>query len=163
MPPPAPRSISNRYVGRILAADPAAIFGGIFAFIGTIFTVVGLIITVTVGLMGLIFLSLGLLMGGIGWGLLGWRYRIARRLRQVLQEGQATQGEIISVAENYSVQVNQRHPWVIRYRFQLNGQDYEGQVSTLQTPASHLKEGKATCVLYLPGQPEYNALYPHPG
>jgi hypothetical protein len=62
--------------------------------------------------------------------------------------------------ENLNVRINHRHPWMIRYTFQANGQLYEGNVSTLNRP--NYQPGQRVYVLYLPQNPEYNALYPHP-
>ena len=124
----------------------------------------GLAISILTGLvLPLIpFLLLGL--GFLAAGGIIFRQRIqkARTILKVLREGQDVPGRITSVGMNYSVRVNGQHPWIIRYSFQVAGNNYEGQVTTLSQPHQSLKEGKDAYVLYLPDAPEYNAIYPHP-
>ena len=80
----------------------------------------------------------------------------------VLRDGQATQGQIVEAQENYSVTVNGRHPWVIRYEFQANGQSHIGQVTTFNQLEQRLQAGRTAYVLYLPDAPKWNSIYPHP-
>ena len=68
----------------------------------------------------------------------------------------------MEVSQDYTVRINHRHPWVVRYQFQVNGQSQEGQVATLNQLGPQLQAGKPTWVLYLPSEPEWNAIYPHP-
>jgi hypothetical protein len=77
-------------------------------------------------------------------------------------EGEPVVGRIESTEANYSVQVNGRNPWTIAYRYHANGQDYEGKVTTLQTPGEALQAGCEAVVLYLPSAPQFSSLYPHP-
>jgi hypothetical protein len=51
---------------------------------------------------------------------------------------------------------------VIRYQFQVNGQNYEGKVRTLNPAGGHLQSGHMVWVLYLPDTPQRNSMYPHP-
>lgn len=81
---------------------------------------------------------------------------------RVLQVGEAARGEILSTEINYNVRVNGRSPWNIAYRFRVFGRDYQGSVTTLNTPGPHLQPGRAVYALYLPDAPENNAIYPHP-
>jgi hypothetical protein len=111
---------------------------------------------------GIPFALIGLVFLGVGGGLLASRYQYASRVVRVLREGTATVGRIVNVAENYSVQVNNRHPWAIEYQFQVNGREVTGHVSTLTPPGSSIQPGRRACVLYLPENPEINSLYPHP-
>ncbi len=94
--------------------------------------------------------------------MLFWRYQEALKVVNVLRMGEATRGQVIDVNENYNVRVNGRNPWVIRYQFQANGQNYEGKVTTLNQPGPELQPGKPVCILYLPTSPNFNSLYPHP-
>src|SRR5574337_1618607 len=104
--------------------------------------------------MGLLFLLAGI--GHLGAGILlgRGRYQRARRVVEVLRDGEAAGGQITGVDENLSVTVNSRHPWTITYRFQFSGQDYEGRVTTLNAPGPALQTGQPAWVLYLPGAPE---------
>ncbi len=80
----------------------------------------------------------------------------------VLREGEATIGKILDVDENYSVTINGQHPWIIKYQFQVNGQQYEGKTTTLNRPAKQLQAEKAAYILYLPNAPKWSSIYPHP-
>jgi membrane protein implicated in regulation of membrane protease activity len=163
-PPPPPRPISDSYVWRLLAADGGAIVGGVFALLGAIFLIVGVPLTLAIitAFVGLPFAALGAVFGGVGGWLLVRRYEAAQKTVSVLRRGEAARGQITGVEENLSVRVNGRHPWTIKYQFQVGGRNYEGRVSTLNRPAPQLQPGQPAHVLYLPGAPELNALYPHP-
>ncbi|MGB8646423.1 MAG: DUF3592 domain-containing protein [Anaerolineae bacterium] len=163
-PPLAPRPISDSYAWRLLSADGAAITGFVFLLLGLVFTLVGTGLTLgrVTAFVGIPFAIIGPLFLIVGLALGFWRYGQARQVIQVLREGQATEGQIIGVQENYSVRVNNRHPWLIRYQFQMSGRTFEGRVTTLNTPGAGLQAGKKAFVLYLPNAPEHNVLYPHP-
>ncbi len=164
VPPPPPRPIANRYVWKLLAMDGWAIASLVFGLLGAIFILVGvgLILGIITAFVGIPFAVLGLLFLVGGVALAVWRYQETQRVVGVLRTGEALEGQITHVEENLHVQVNGRYPWVIRYQFRLNGQTYEGQVSTLNTPGSALQPGQSACVLYLPEAPGRNVLYPHP-
>lgn len=163
-PPPAPRPISNKYVWRLLSSDGWAIVGFVFGLLGVIFTFVGagLTLGIITAFVGIPFLILGIVFLGLAIGGLAWRYGKAQKIVDVLRMGEATSGQVQEVQENYSVRVNGRHPWMIRYQFQVNGQDYEGNVSTLNPVGQDIQTGKTVCVLYLNEDPRWNSIYPHP-
>lgn len=164
MPPPAPRAISQRYVFRLMSGDGWSIVGFIFCLLGLVFGVVGagLTLGIVTAFIGIPFLLLGLVFLGLGGGALIWRYQAARQVVTVLREGEATRGQIVDLQENYSVTVNGRHPWVIQYGFQANGESYSGKVTTLNQPGAGMQPGKAVSILYLPGAPRFSSIYPHP-
>lgn len=163
-PPPPPRPIADGYAGRLMMADGWSLSGGVFVLLGVIFISVGIPLTIGVitAFVGLPFWGLGLLFLAAGGYMLYWRYQEARKTLQVLRNGEATQGFIDDVEENLSVAVDDQHPWVIRYHFEVGEQTYQGSVTTLNPPGPQLQPGKAACVLHLPQAPEQNALYPHP-
>ena len=80
----------------------------------------------------------------------------------VLREGTAARGEIVDMQQNFSVRINGRYPWMIRYRFQANGQEVIGRLSVLDQPGTRIQAGKPVCILYLPDAPGWNTIYPHP-
>ncbi len=164
VPPAAPRPISQKYALRLLVSDGGAIASFVFVLLGFIFFVVGagLTLGVITAFVGVPFVLLGLLFLGVGGAVLLWRYQTASKIVAVLKQGEATRGEVVDLRENYSVTVNGRHPWVIQYRFQTNGQSHDGKVTTLNQPGPQLQSGKAVCVLYLPAAPQWNSIYPHP-
>jgi hypothetical protein len=163
-PPLPPRPISDRYVWRLLFNDGWWIAILVFGIDGFVFFLVGAgltlgVITAFVGIPFLL-LGIGLLIAG-GWvGV--WRYQIAQKVVNVLRVGEATRGQIVEAEQDYSVTVNGRNPWVIRYQFQANGQNIEGKVTTFNPLGQHLQAGKAVSVLYLPEDPKWCSIYPHP-
>lgn len=163
-PPPAPRPIATRYALQLGFSDGWFIVGLVFSLLGIIFG--GLGFSLTLGLVtafvGLPFLGLGLVFLSLGLPTLAWRSQAALKIVRVLQVGQAARGEILSVEQNFLVRVNHRHPWKIVYRFEVLGQAYQGQVSTLNTPGPQLQAGQAVYSLYLPENPNLNVIYPHP-
>ena len=163
-PPLPPRPISSRYAWRLLFSDGAAIAALVFTVLGLVFALVGagLTLGVITAFVGLPFLLLGIIFFGFGGAVLIWRYQAAQKVVTVLREGEAARGQILDVQQNYSVRVNGRNPWVIRYAFPAKGQQYQGKVTTLNQPGQQLQPGKAVCILYLSGAPQWNSIYPHP-
>jgi hypothetical protein len=163
-PPPAPRPISEQYIWRLLFADGWAITALIFGILGLIFVPVGsgLTIGIITAFVGIPFLLLGFAFFGAGAGLIIWRYQEAQKVVYVLRDGEATRGQVVELHEDNSISVDGQHPWGIRYQFQVGGQDYEGQVTTLNQPGPQLQVGKSICVLYLPADAKWNSIYPHP-
>lgn len=164
VPPPAPREISNQYVFRLMTTDGWSIAAFVFSLIGGIFSLVGagLTLGIITAFVGIPFLALGLVLLTSGVGLLVWRYNRTQKVVEVLRDGVAAKGEIIDVQQNYSVRINQRYPLVIRYQFEFVGQTYTGEVSTLNPAGQEFQAGNAVCILYLPAEPQWNSIYPHP-
>jgi hypothetical protein len=163
-PPLPPRPISGGFVWRLLLIDGWAIAAAVFALLGVIFAPlgVGLTVAVVTAFIGIPFAILGIGFLGLAVGVLVWRYREAATTVQVLREGDAVRGQILGVVENPSVSYNGRHPWEIDYEFRAGGETHRGRVRTLNPPGVRLQPGSETFVLYLPGDPVRNALYPHP-
>jgi len=163
-PPPAPRPIADRYAWKLVFSDGWFIVGMVFGILGIVFGCVGagLTISMVAAFVGLPFILIGVPFLGLGGAALFWCYQQASKTVQVLQIGEAARGEILSAEQNYNVEVNNRHPWKITYRFQALGRAYSGHVTTLNTPGPQLQPERAVYVLYLPDAPETNAIYPHP-
>jgi hypothetical protein len=163
-PPPAPRPIPNRYAWKLLSRDGGAIAAFVFVILGFIFSLVGagLTLAIITAFLGIPFLLLGIafLIAGV-WVLL-LRYQDAQKVVKVLQDGLVSDGKIVTVEQNFHVRINGRYPWVIKYQFRVEGQDYEGRVSVLNQPDEHYQAGKAAWILFLPDAPKWNSLYPHP-
>lgn len=136
----------------------------VFLLLGSIFTILGAALTLGIitAFVGLPFLGIGLVFLAVGAFFFRRSYQKAQTTLKVLREGQAINGQIDNVRINNSVRVNNRNPWVIKYSFQVMGQEYQGQVSTLNDPSPVHKQGNPAHVLYLPEKPEVNSLYPHP-
>lgn len=163
-PPPPPREVAPNYVWRLLMQDGWVISAGIFALLGGIFTATGagLTLGIITAFVGVPFLGMGLLFLGGGLAAGYWRYQIAERSVQVLKSGLAKEGQITGLEPNYSVRINGRTPWTIRYEFSLDGKLYAGATSTLNDPRYSLEPGGRAVILYLPDQPDVNQIYPHP-
>lgn len=163
-PPPAPRPFADRYAWTLMFTDGSAVVSLVFTILGAVFTLVGFVTTIAIitAFIGLPFLLLGvaLLIGGLA--MMRSRLAKARETVEVLKVGESTEGQITGLEENYNVRINGRNPWTIRYMFQAGGQNYTGQVNTLNMPGPLLQPGQPTWVLYLPNTPEKNVLYPHP-
>ena len=163
-PPLAPRPFPNRYVWRLVARDGGAITAFVFGILGFVFSLVGagLTLGVNTAFLGIPFLIVGVafLMAAV-WVFL-WRYEKAQKVVNILRIGQARRGKIIGVEQNYHVRINGQYPWVIRYQFQADGQEYQGKVSVLNQPGEPYQAGKEVWVMYLPEAPKWNSIYPHP-
>ena len=163
-PPPAPRPISNGYAWRLLSGDGGWIVSLVFVILGGVFSVVGagLTIAIITAFIGLPFLLMGLVfLGGGGYFFLQ-RYQWAQKVVGVLRDGAAGEGQVSGVQENYSVEINGRHPWTIAYAYRVSGQAYTGKVTTLIPPGPRLQAGRAVRVLYLAAEPGFSSIYPHP-
>jgi len=163
-PPPPPRPISRAYVWRLFWSDGWAITGSVFALIGGIFFIVGLALTVGIvtAFVGIPFVGLGLLGLVGGFALAARGYRTAQQTVEVLRTGSPATGQITRVEIIPGVLVNGRPPWKIEYKYSVQARDFKGSVTTLNPPMMGMQPGQPAWVLYLPGAPEKNALYPHP-
>ena len=128
-PPLPPRPISDRYVWRIFFGDGWWIASLVFVILGIVFFPLGasltlVVITAFIGI-PFLFLGIGFLIAG-GWVAV-WRYQIAQKIVYVLRVGEAVRGQITEVQQDTSVMVNGRNPWEIRYQFQANEQNVDGE------------------------------------
>lgn len=164
MPPAPPREISDKYRWKIMLADAWSQAASVFVLLGAIFSVLGFILTIAVitAFVGLPFLGMGLLFLGGGGYVLYWRHQEALKAVNILRNGEAVLGQITGAQVNYSVAVNGRNPLTIGYQFRANGKEYVSKVTTLNHLNLNFQPGRSVCVLYLPENPEYSSLYPHP-
>ncbi len=164
VPPPPPRPISKNYFWRLLIVDAWGIVGLVFGLLGFIFTFLGVVLTIAIvtAFVGIPFTLFGILFLVGGGAALYHSYEKAQKTVQVLREGEAVDGQIVSLEQNFNVRINGRNPWVIVYQFRVNGQAYQGRITTLNTPGAGLQPGRNVSVLYLQNIPAHNALYPHP-
>jgi hypothetical protein len=164
IPPTAPRQISNRYVWRLLVSDGKWIAALILGIIGFIFINIGigLIFGVITAFIGIIFLLLGLGFLGGGALMFFWSYQKAMKVVYVLRDGDSTIGKINAIQEDYSTTINEQHPWMIDYEYQVNDQTYTGRVTTMHQPGQQIQTGKMARILYLASEPQWSSIYPHP-
>jgi membrane protein implicated in regulation of membrane protease activity len=163
-PTPAPRDVPRRALWHIVSSDGWAVSASIFALLGLMFAVVGVPLTVSLvaAFVGLPFLGLGLLFLGGGIAVLVWRYRMAQETVEVLREGEAVLGEILSVVQHYNVRVNGRYPWTLKYDYEVDGRLYGGKVTTLSRPDLSQQPGSPVYVLFMRENPEQSTIYPNP-
>jgi hypothetical protein len=164
IPPAPPRTISERFVWRLLWTDGWWIAAFVFGLLGIIFGLVGAGLTagIITALVGIPFLFVGLVLSVAGGMIFIWRYQTAQKVVSVLRDGISTPGVIVELQQNYSVRINGRSPWVISYQYLIGGQRYTAQVSTLNQPGAQLQAGSAVGILYLPAEPRCSSIYPHP-
>ncbi len=163
-PPPAPRSIDSGYARHLLKSDGVAITAGVFILLGIIFSIVGVILFVTVvaALIGIPFIGVSVVFLAAGILMMIWRHQKAEMTINVLRTGEPVLGRITRISEDLTVSIGNRHPWLIKYQFQLDGRTYQGQVSTFEMPGPRHQVNKDIYVLYLPGAPKHHTIYPHP-
>jgi hypothetical protein len=163
-PPMAPRPFADNYAWKLVFSDGWAVASLVFVLLGGIFTIVGIPLTLGIitAFVGLPFTGMGILFLAAGGIIFNNSLQKARVTVNVLREGQAVIGKIENVEMNYNIRVNNRNPWIIQYSYQVNGTDYEGQISTLNQPGPLLQTNRSAYVLYLPDAPQNNSLYPHP-
>jgi hypothetical protein len=156
--------VPRQAVWHILSSDGWAISGLVFSLLGLVFAVVGIPLTVSLvaAFVGLPFGALGLLFLCGGMAILVWRYQMAHGTVEVLREGEATVGEIISVTQNYHVRVNGRYPWTVEYDYEVGGRLYADKVTTLSRPDLSQQPGSPVYVLYMGDDPEQSTIYPSP-
>lgn len=161
-PPPAPRQAPPQFIWRIMLTEGWSIVAMVFLLLGVTFTLVGagLTLAIVTAFVGLPFLGAGILFLIVSLPILGWRYSEAKQKLHVFQMGQPVLGEIVEVHQNFKVRVNRRHPWVIHYRFEVSGRDYEGQVTTLNRAVDKYQPKQPVYVLHLPDDPQQNTVYP---
>ncbi len=162
-PPPPPRQLPAGYKNRVLWKNaPGNAIGLAFfllgAMLGCILSVAGL----ATGLLPLACIGggMGLLFVLIGGGLLFAGIRSGLGKIRPYELGRAAVGEITEIFRDTSVSVNGRSPWAVLYQFEADGVVYEGRATTWKHAPGIQAVGNRVYVLYLPDDPEQNALYP---
>jgi hypothetical protein len=163
-PAPPPRDVPRQALWHIMSSDGWAVSASIFALLGLIFAVVGVPLTISLvaAFVGLPFLGLGLVFLGGGIAILVWRYRMAQDTVEVLRQGEAVLGEVVSVIQHYNVRVNGRSPWTVKYDYEVDGRLYGGKVTTLSMPDLSQEPGSPVYVLFMPDEPGQSIIYPSP-
>ena len=163
-PPPPPRSVPHQIVWRILFTDGLAIAGLVFLLLGLVFGILGTALTVSIvaAFLGLPFAGLGAAFLAAAAPILVWRLQMAQRTVKILEQGKATEGEIVTVQQQYWVRVNGRHPWTMDYAYQVHGNRYSGRITILSQPNLNQQPGTPVYVLYLGDEPGCSTLYPSP-
>lgn len=158
-PPPAPRPVPEGYAFHQFITDVTGLVGSIFVLVGFPFLVAFPIVGISTGEMLFLFIGGGLggLFVGIGVIMFLSSIRSVMRKVRVYRLGLAASGSVIEVGVNYNLNVNGRHPWKVRYRYSVMGQNYEGYAHSWHPTVD---VGSPLHVLYLPADPGDNVLYP---
>jgi Protein of unknown function (DUF3592) len=121
----------------------------VFSILGVVFTTVGLGLATFVRpqVIGITFLCIGSGILTVGVMLAAIRVAAIRRRARLLETGLESRGTIVDVAQNPLVRVNGRHPWVVRYRYEMQGCEYHGNERMMDLPAGY-KEGASVTVMY---------------
>ena len=136
-PPPAPRTLPPAFRRDVLVwKNVLVIIGGIFTFAFGWTLIFGLI---------------GAPMLYIGWT------RAKRRLL-VLERGTPVPGRVTEVDRDTSVKINNKSPWIIRFRYTGPQGQEEGWVHAWKRP--ELREDDASWVLMMPEDPKAACLWP---
>lgn len=164
IPPPPPRPLASNFVMRLLLIDAWAIATFVILLLGLPFVLLelGLALVSVTAPIGTMFLGIGLLfiMGGVA--LLFWRYQKAAQKARAYHTGEAVEGKFVQLEKIMYIRALNRRPWKIQYQFHVDGQMVTGEARTWAQPGDALQPGQHAYVLYLPQEPEANALYPNP-
>jgi hypothetical protein len=99
------------------------------------------------------------------WPLMGFAglfgvYRANRREIRAYTHGQAVMATLISAGEDKKVTMGDKHPFVVKWGFDVQGSRYEGSFSTFETAEfQHFVGAGLVPVLYLPSNPRINTLF----
>jgi hypothetical protein len=156
--------VPRQTIWRILLTDGWIITALIFSLLGAIFFPLGVALTIAVvtAFVGVPFAVIGLLFLIAAVPILVWRHRAASQTLDVLQEGEATLGEVVAVLQNYQIRINGRHPWTVIYRYDVGGEEFRGKVTTLSKPDLSQQPGKPVYVLHRQQDPGQSTIYPNP-
>ena len=99
------------------------------------------------------------LLGGIGMIKQGIVHAV--RTLDAFRNGTAILGKIATVEIELDTQSSGQKPWIIIYAFELDGQNHEGKLTTLDSAvAEQFRKHKPVWVLAVKGNPARNTLYP---
>lgn len=126
--------------------------------LGVVFTGVGLALTAFVRpqAIGIMFLCAGGVILPAGILFIVMRLAALRRRARILATGMEVHGAIVDIAQS-PVRINGRHPWVVRYRYEVQGSEYEGRETMMDLPAGY-EAGASVAVMYDPDQVSVSVL-----
>ncbi len=164
-PPLAPRPFNEQYARYLMQGDYKAYGITQKGIIGIIVIVIAVVLAFVLenALVFLLFALIGL--GLIGYSIITWRKRLAEKQQviEVLRNGMIAMGSITRIQEITAVDIGNRHPWEIHYEFRINeAESLEGSAVTMKNAQRRYPQRCDVYVLYLPGDPSRNTLYPVP-
>lgn len=138
-PPQTPRGLPVGYRARVLY------WKNVLVLIGIVFSVFFC--------WTLIFPAIGIPMWVIG-------RRNARRKLMALGFGVSTRGRVTGISKDLTQSINGRHPWLIAYDFDTETGVRRGEVAAWDASSAQRSPGDVLWVVYVPGAPEENAIWP---
>ena len=164
-PPPAPRPFNEKYASYLMQGDYKAYGITLKVITGVVVIVIAVVLALALE-NALVFPPFALIgLGLIGYSILIWRKRLAEKQQviEVLRDGMVAMGNITRIQEITSVDIGSRHPWEIHYEFRVNeAEPVKGSAVTMKLAPRRYPSGCEVYVLYLPGDPSRNTLYPVP-
>jgi hypothetical protein len=144
---------------RELMSTATGVVGLILSILGVVFCTVGTVMTVVLWPfpIGIVFLTVGSVLATPGLVLVSLRLAAMRRRERLLRDGLESRGVIIVLTQNMSVRVNGRCPWVVRYRYEVDGHEHEGRESMMDLPDGYQVNATVT-VVYDPDHAGRSAL-----
>jgi hypothetical protein len=147
-PPPAPRKFPEGYKLRMIFRNNWSMYTGTIMFL---FGLQGALGPIGVGD---IFPLIGLAMICNGF------YRANRKMK-VLEHGLAAEGSVLDAGENESTSENGRHPYFIKYEYEVNGKLCTGFMNCWDESSTSFKPGDPIWVVYIPDGIDYkSSLWP---
>ncbi len=136
---------------REFLSSGVGVAGLVLAILGTVFTLVGfgLAMFVRAQVLGIVFLCVGSANLTVAVLLVMSRLGTLRQRARLLESGYETPGTIVEFAENPLVRVNGRRPWVVRYRYEVEGREHRGSETMMDPPVGYAV-GASVVVMYDP-------------
>lgn len=144
-PPSAPRHIPRQFEFKVK-------FTTVF-WVGLVFLVVGL-------LMAVVTLGFSLLFAVVGGFLVRSSWNTGARRIAALKYGDTAEGEITFVGYDESLTVNGKHPYLVRYRWDVGGRYREGRKQSWDDAALDHFRGEPVWVVYMPDDTRKSAVWP---
>lgn len=149
-PPATPRELPAAYLRRVrLTRNPLSMIGIGFIAMSLLALPVplALLLIIPFPVAGAAMLYLGI--------------RRANRWLSALHVGVATRGELTAVERDLTQSIDGKHPWRISFSFELlDGGVREGHVDSWDPAHARRKAGDRVWVVYAPGDPSRNAIWP---
>lgn len=157
--PPAPRPMTeealrdSELVGRF-----QRVFGALWFSIGLGVGVFLVVIALLSGVDGLLW-GAGLTSGFAFFGAVVWLagHVVRARAVRLFQEGKEAHALVTSVEQDLNIRLNNRHPWVVRYR--SDDGKIEGEQSFYDLERPEAEPGQRVIVLYDPAAPGRSVLW----
>ncbi len=135
------------------------VVGLVLSILGTVFTTTGLVLAALVRphVIGVVFLCVGVGVLAVGSVLVMCRRAVLRWRARLQEQGLEARGTVTEVVQNPFVRVNGRHPWVVRYRYDVQGRTCHGSEAMME-PDPEYRAGATVVVMVDPARVERSVL-----